>query len=130
MFVRFLLLAVALSLTACGQSEDAGKPTRDPALFARGGRAFARLCMTCHSVDLSTHGAGPHLVALGGREAGSLKGFAYSPAMRASGIVWNAEILDRYLAGPEKMVPGTIMLTAQVDDPEEREALIHYLLQH
>ncbi len=92
--------------------------------------AFTRRCVTCHSVGLSAHGPGPYLIELGGRQAGSLEDFAYSPAMRASGIVWNAETLDRYLAGPEKMVPGTIMLTEQVDDPEERKALIHYLLQH
>jgi cytochrome c len=69
-------------------------------------------------------------VALNGREAGKRKDFDYSPAMRGSGIVWNDENLDRYLADPETMVPGTAMLTEPVEDAAERAALVHYIFQH
>jgi cytochrome c len=47
--------------------------------------------------------------------------------MRASGIVWNEKTLDRFLAAPTKVVPGTAMGYAGVDDPRERADLIAYL---
>jgi cytochrome c len=64
-----------------------------------------------------------------GRPAGSVPRFAYSPAMRNSGIVWSETTLDRFLQGPRKMVPGTKMTYAGVPDPQERADLIAYLRQ-
>jgi cytochrome c len=49
--------------------------------------------------------------------------------MRASGIVWSEKTLDRFLAAPTKVVPGTYMGYAGVDDPRERAGLIAYLKQ-
>lgn len=69
---------------------------------------------------------GPNLHGLFGRKAGSVQGFAYSKAMKASGIVWDAKTLDRYLAAPTTTVPGTRMV-AKVGDPARRAALIAYL---
>jgi cytochrome c len=54
-------------------------------------------------------------------------GFDYSPAMRRSGIVWDARTLDRFLADPTHAVPGTSMGYAGVKDGKERAALIAYL---
>ncbi len=56
-----------------------------------------------------------------------MKGFAYSEAMRRSGIVWNEKTLDRFLANPLKAVPGTSMGYAGIPDRREREDLIAYL---
>ena len=64
-----------------------------------------------------------------GRRAGSVPGFDYSPAMKRSGIVWNAKTLDRFLADPLRTVPGTSMGYAGVKDRKERAALIAYLKQ-
>jgi hypothetical protein len=36
-------------------------------------------------------------------------GFDYSPAMKRSKIVWDEKTLDRFLAAPLKVVPGTTM---------------------
>lgn len=69
---------------------------------------------------------GPNLHGLFGRKAGSVQGFAYSEAMKASGIVWDAKTLDRYLAAPTATVPGTRMV-AKVGNPARRAALIAYL---
>jgi len=54
-------------------------------------------------------------------------GFDYSPALKQSGIVWNARTLDRFLADPLRMVPGTTMTYAGVTDAGERADLIAYL---
>jgi cytochrome c len=49
--------------------------------------------------------------------------------MKRSGIVWNERTLDRFLAAPTKVVPGTTMTYAGVPDAKERAALIQYLKQ-
>jgi cytochrome c len=69
---------------------------------------------------------GPNLHGLFGRRAGAVAGFNYSPAVKESNIVWNAETLDQFLAAPTRMVPGTRMVT-RVADPARRAALIAYL---
>ena len=47
--------------------------------------------------------------------------------MRASGIVWDAKSLDRFLADPVGTVPGTSMGYAGIKDARERADLIAYL---
>ena len=57
---------------------------------------------------------------------GTSPGFNYSPALKSSGIVWDAKTLDQYLAAPTVKVPGTRMVM-KVSDPARRAALIAYL---
>jgi cytochrome c len=49
--------------------------------------------------------------------------------MRRSGILWNEETLDAFLADPLRVVPGTAMGYAGVADAQERADLIAYLRQ-
>ena len=53
-------------------------------------------------------------------------GYAYTPAMKASGVVWTPAELDRFLQGPRKLIPGTAM-SVTVNDPVQRRDLIAYL---
>ena len=91
---------------------------------ARGEQLYVR-CMACHA--LAADRVGPHHCGLIGRRAGSVAGFDYSPAMKRSGIVWNDKTLDRFLAKPLAMVPGTTMTYDGVADAQERADLIAYL---
>ncbi len=96
-------------------------------LLAQGQAAFA-MCTGCHIAEAGEPSrAGPNLYGVAGREAGSLNDFAYSEALAASGIVWNAENLDIYLANPTAAVPGTIMSSGAVEDEQRRAAIIAYL---
>jgi cytochrome c len=108
-----LLTLAALSATAATAGDA-----------AHGEKIYER-CAACHSLDRDR--TGPKHCGLFGRRAGSLPEFQYSPAMRASGIVWNDKTLDRFLAAPTKAVPGTFMGYAGVDDPRDRADLIAYL---
>jgi len=104
----------------------AGPPEADP-----GARAFQK-CFACHSLDpRETNLPGPNLHKLFGRVAGSLPGFDYSGVMvaagRQKGLVWDERTLDRYLAEPEALVPGTLMALVPIKDPAERQAVIEYL---
>jgi cytochrome c len=70
---------------------------------------------------------GPTMAGIVGRKAGSVNGYAYSPAMAKSGIVWNEAKLDAYMANPKGVVPGTKMAFGGVPQPEKRKAIIAYL---
>ncbi len=94
------------------------------ASLARGEEVYSR-CAACHS--LAADRTGPRHCGLFGRRAGSVPGFAYSPAMKRSGIVWSARSLDRFLADPMGVVPGTTMGYAGVKDAGERADLLAYL---
>ena len=58
-----------------------------------------------------------------------MPGFAYSPAMKNAGFIWDEKTLDRFLAQPMKVLPGTAMTYAGIPDARERSDLIAYLKQ-
>jgi cytochrome c len=91
-----------------------------------GAQSFA-MCAACHTVAKGgRNGIGPNLSGLIGRKAGSVPGYAYSPAMKNSGLTWDAKTLDAFLAAPAKKVPGTKM-PISLSDPAKRAAVIAYL---
>ena len=100
-----------------------GKPQSDP----KAGETIYTRCAACHA--LAYDRTGPRHCGLFGRRAGSVKGFAYSAAMKRSKIVWSVTTLDRFLANPLKMIPGTAMGYAGIADRKERADLIAYLKQ-
>jgi cytochrome c len=80
-----------------------------PADPARGAEVWAK-CKACHTLAANgPHIVGPSLHDLFGRKAGTQTGYAYSPAMRESGVVWNEDTLDKYLAATTDFLPGTKM---------------------
>jgi cytochrome c len=87
--------------------------------------AFA-VCRSCHSTEPGRNGIGPTLRGIVGSRAGDVPGYAFSPALKKSGVVWTRATLDRWLQGPMKMVPGTKMVLP-VADPARRKAIIDYL---
>jgi cytochrome c len=94
---------------------------------ATGARVFKQ-CASCHQVGPNARaGFGPQLNGLFGRRAGSTPDFAYSDAMKRSGIVWDERTLPAYLADPEKRVPGTKMRFWGIGDANEMAALQAYL---
>ncbi|NBW74928.1 MAG: cytochrome C [Sphingomonadaceae bacterium] len=111
------LIGLALAKPA-GASSPPGAPAVDPATIYRS------RCGSCHAPDQNR--VGPKHRGVVGRKSGSVPGYAYSPALKAAGIVWSREELDKWLQGPRKRVAGTRMVTA-VADPTDRRAIIDYL---
>ncbi|RJG14994.1 c-type cytochrome [Massilia cavernae] len=115
------VFAAGLALLALPLAAAAG-PTAEK---VKAGEAVYARCMGCHA--LAYDRTGPRHCGLFGRRAGSVAGFPYSDAMKASDIVWTARTLNRFLKNPTAAVPGTSMGYSGVPDPAERAALIVFL---
>lgn len=117
-------------LSACG-SERREQVAAAPAETGSTAIAAASLppifahCRSCHSVRPGENGIGPTLHGIYGRRAAS-QDFAYSPALKASGLTWDEPTLDEWLKGPMKLVPGTRMVMG-IPDSRQRAAVIEYL---
>lgn len=88
--------------------------------------AFAQ-CQSCHSPEPGKNGIGPSLAGIFGEKAAEVPGYAFSSAMQESGLTWDQATLDRYLAAPQDVVPGTKMTFAGLKDDAKRSAVIDYL---
>jgi len=81
-------------------------------------------CAVCHATG-EGGAQGPGLGGVVGRKAASSH-FAYSRALREASLTWDRATLDRFLAAPPQLVPGTTMPMAVPDDTERRD-LLDYL---
>jgi cytochrome c len=117
--MKAALAAFALLLTGSA-ALGAGDAKRGAQLF--------RQCMACHSVQPGEHMTGPSLAQVAGHKAGSAPGFQrYSDALKRSGVTWDDATLDKWLASPEKFIPGNSMTFPGVREPQARQDLIAYL---
>lgn len=93
----------------------------------RGAAAF-RVCTACHSVEPGRHLTGPSLAGVYGRKAGTTQGFLrYSDALQKSGLVWNEQTLDAWIANPARLVTGNDMTFPGIKDRKARADVIAYL---
>jgi cytochrome c len=120
--IRYCLFTTAACLSV-GFSASNALAQGDPGA----GEGVYSLCLACHA--LAYDSTGPRHCGLIGRRAASIKSFAYSEAMKKSGIIWSEKMLDRFLADPKKAVPGTAMDFQGVPDSRDRADLIAYLKQ-
>ena len=94
---------------------------------AANGRTVFAQCRTCHVTDPGVNRIGPSLAGIVGRQAGTVAGYAYSPANANSGITWTPEKLFQYLENPQRVIPGTKMVFPGIPDAQRRADLIAYL---
>jgi cytochrome c len=96
---------------------------------AAGENSF-RKCAPCHSIGPdATNKVGPVLNGLNGRPAGSVEGFNYSDANKASGITWGEAVFKEYVKDPRGKVPGTKMVFAGIKSEKEVNDLWSYVSQ-
>ena len=113
-----LAIAVGLAVALPATAADAG----------RGKAVFASQCAMCHSPAKGGPTIlGPDLFGVVGRPSGSIKGFNYSKAMKASGYAWTEAQLKTYLPSPMTVVTGTKMTYAGLKNPAQVDDLIAYL---
>lgn len=127
---RDITMKILLHLCIAASSLYAATACISTALAETGGDAkhgqelYSSRCFACHSIDANR--VGPAHRGVFGRKAGAVSGYDYSPALKKSTIIWNEQTLDRWLADPEKSIPGQKM-GYSVMDAKDRADLIAYL---
>jgi cytochrome c len=105
-----------------------GHAADDP---VKGEQQFAP-CTACHTVAAGgPNKTGPNLHGVFGKHAGTnqAKTFAYSPALKASGIVWTPESLNTWITDPAADVPHTKMDFVGIGRRDTRSNITAYLKQ-
>lgn len=119
--VCFALLGATV-LASASLLRPPPSPDRDASESGR--RIFEQRCALCHATGARA-AQGPGLGGILGRKAASMP-FGYSQALREAHLTWDRATLDRFLAAPAQLVPGTSMPMAIPDDVE-RSAVVDYL---
>ena len=92
------------------------------------GKQAYQECLACHATGKGVNGVGPSLAGIVGSKAADVPGFQFSGPMKRSGIVWTIENLDKYIADPQAVVPGTRMPYSGMPEARQRAELIQYLV--
>ncbi|HEX4118436.1 MAG TPA: cytochrome c family protein [Rhizomicrobium sp.] len=117
---RIAALSVIAAAILATPALAAGDAVQGKAVFAR--------CAICHNVEKDGgNGVGPNLFGIAGRKAATVDGFNYSGPMKASGITWTDDNLEKWIAGPAKMLPGTKMAFAGITSKTQIADVIAYL---
>lgn len=123
---RLLLSALIVGVPAVALAQQ---PAGDP---AKGEQIF-KTCGICHDLGPTAKiKVGPPLNGIVGRPWASWPGYSYSKGLqdgKAKGNVWTAELLNQWLEGPSKLVPGTKMIFPGLKTAEQRANVIAYLSQ-
>ena len=68
---------------------------------AKAGAEVFKRCAVCHTTQKGGgDGLGPNLSGVMGRKAATRAGYAYSPALKKAGLIWNEANLTKWVAGP------------------------------
>lgn len=125
--LALLAAPVAMAAPVTLEVTDGGKALTGD---AEKGKSVFNKCTACHSLKAGENRVGPTLAGVIGRTAGSVAGFAYSPANKASGIVWSEQKIFDYLLKPNAMVPGTKMVFIGLPSAQDRADVIAYLKEN
>ncbi|MGD9785878.1 MAG: c-type cytochrome [Hyphomicrobiaceae bacterium] len=121
--VAALTMALAPATAVRAEMSETGKLATAKA----GQIMFEHRCRSCHADDPEKKSYGPSLVGVVGRKAAAVDGFAYSDALKASGIVWTEAALKAWMADNTSIMPGTRMRHVGITDPAEQDFIVAYL---
>lgn len=111
------------------KAAEAEKPAPAPApvVAAAPPTSFAR-CAVCHDATKGgPNKLGPNLYGTFGKQAGTHGSFAYSDALKGSGLSWDEATLDKWLENPRTLVAGNRMSFPGLKDAAKRKEIIDYM---
>ncbi|WP_370638345.1 cytochrome c family protein [Aurantimonas sp. VKM B-3413] len=95
------------------------------------GKSVFRKCQACHAVgEGAKNKIGPELNGIVGEKIAAVDGYSFSSALKdyaSSHPAWTVDELHQWLAGPQKLVPGTKMSFPGLSKPEDIDNVIAYL---
>ena len=124
--IRLHLISLACIAVAAGALVASGEKAVAQSDAAAGASIFQSQCSVCHSDKPGVNGFGPTLAGAVGRKAAAIPGFAYTSALKSSGLVWDDSNLDQFLTDSAKKVAGTAMAVT-IASAAARADLIAYL---
>ncbi|MBY0509288.1 MAG: c-type cytochrome [Rhodospirillaceae bacterium] len=93
------------------------------------GVAVFKKCGACHTAEAGgANKTGPNLHNIVGAEIGNHAGFKTTESLKAIGGTWTYERLDDYLENPKRLAPKGSMSFAGLKKPQERAAVIKFLM--
>ena len=120
--MRKLLIAAVISVAGTGVAA---------AQDLTAGATSYKKCVTCHDVGpTAKNKVGPLLNGLDGRKSGTIAGYNYSDANKASGITWSEATFLEYIKDPKAKIPGTKMIYAGLKDEQRIKDLTAFLKQY
>jgi cytochrome c len=115
------LAVVLIALTPCAVRADSDEGESDVP-------EPVEACLSCHAISADEPVLeGPTLWGVVGRPVAGVPGFEYSDALRAKGGAWTRERLDRWIAGPAAVTPGTKMKLGGVRNAADRKVVLDFL---
>lgn len=123
--------AAALMLAAWAGGQETFSPALIPSAEAAPAAppapaSFAR-CAVCHNVAKGApNKLGPNLYGTFGHKMGQ-GSFAFSDAVKKSGLTLDEKTLDKWLENPRGLVPGNRMSFPGMKDAAKRKEIIDYL---
>lgn len=113
--------AAAMAIPAAANAQAAGDPVAGQKQFGQ--------CRVCHAnTKTGTDGVGPNMWGVYGTKAGTHRPkFKYSPALKASKLVWNDATLDKWITDPAATVKGTNMHFIGIPRKPVRANIIAYI---
>lgn len=95
---------------------------------AKAGAEVFKRCAVCHTAQKGGgDGLGPNLFGVVGRKSASRPGFAYSPALKKSGLTWTPDNLAKWVAGPQRLVVGNKMMFPGLTSKKQQADVVAYL---
>ena len=120
--MRKLLIAAVISVAGTGVAA---------AQDLTAGATSYKKCVTCHDVGpTAKNKVGPVLNGLDGRKSGTIAGYNYSDANKASGITWSEATFLDYIKDPKAKIPGTKMIFPGIKNEGEAKSLWAYIKQY
>ena len=93
------------------------------------GAASFKKCQSCHTAEAGgANKTGPNLHNIVGAEIANHNGFKTTGSLNGIGGTWTYEKLEDYLENPKRLAPKGSMSFAGLKKPQERAAMIKFLM--
>jgi len=98
------------------------------AVDAKAGAEVFKRCAVCHTTQKGGgDGLGPNLSGVMGRKSATRPGYAYSAPLKKAGLIWNEANLNKWVAGPQRLVPGNKMMFPGLSSKKQQADVVAFL---